>query len=198
MTNDPSRVGWNEPAALDAQTHEHVHLVGLLCNAWAEAEDRGREFFINVSDMRVTAKAYAIVRCLDMRDIYKASKVAIVFAWTDEKLRDEALDVITYIDETLRPARNRCVHDRWVTHHSLMETRRYNHTPKIRKPQSRQIAVEEVSISVPTAQELENLIYDIRHQASYLNAIMMCVRQHPHFPREDTLRERPQRRYVRH
>lgn len=181
---------------LNEQNHELVHKVGLLCNAWAEAEDRGREFFINVVDMPVTQMAYSVARCIDIRDVYEASRIAIVEIWDDHRLRDEALSVITYINQTLRPARNRCVHDRWFFHPSLMETRQYDHTPRVHRPQSRQFAVKNIRVSTPMTEDMDNLIYDIRHQAAYLNALMMCVKQHPNFPARETLQERPQRRYL--
>jgi hypothetical protein len=183
-----------EPPSIEAYSHEHCDLIGLLCNFWAEAEERIREFFINVSDMKPTRQAYVVARHLAVRDMIAASKSCVVMTWEEKALRNEAIDVLSYFDSVLRPERNRLVHDKWLDLRST-GLKRIEFTPRIRKPQAFQLVVEDRTFHDVSKVQIDNLIYDVRHQASYLIALMACRLEHPSFPLKETLSERPPRQF---
>lgn len=113
--------------------------IGRLCICWAELEFVVQHLFIAVAaPSHFSPALHAIASCLDFRDKLAAVKVGSVAAGTFGTAWCEAvIEELNYVDNTLRPLRNRYVHDYWwpdadgAVHRTTLSS-------KLHRPQARQ------------------------------------------------------------
>src|SRR3954464_161577 len=84
--------------------------VGALCNSWSRLESAARMLFLKVSGMPIDRHSFNIVHALSFNDQLTAIKIAFVGRRSaDPRKVEMVLRIINYIDNTLRPRRNRNV-----------------------------------------------------------------------------------------
>lgn len=119
---------------------EHAKAIGQLCMEWARLEgDIKNLFMFTIGLSPIDSTAQVIINSLDLKissliTAIRAGCVARNFHPGCRAALDEALN---YIDNYLRPARNRMVHDIWSETDMTETAITYRATPKTRrsKPQ---------------------------------------------------------------
>jgi len=118
-----------------------------------------------------------ILRCFAFRDQLAAIKYASVAWVTDDHRCEQIIQTIDYIDNVIRPRRNRLVHDRWAEVDLDGEVaRRWPESVKIVKQQSHQR--REFSFTPPETEDLEsieNMAEEIGAHANYLMGLYLAV-----------------------
>ncbi len=158
---------------LDPALAPHALAVGALCNAWAHLEECVRWLFLNVANLECGPRtSIAIVNTLQPRDMIRAVKFALVESLRPQEIKTMGCEALDYIDSELRPWRNRYVHDRW--HHFIEDgdIARWNDTPSIKRPGSRQPPeLTPFTINYEDVRLVYELAQDVKMYAHFLNQI---------------------------
>jgi hypothetical protein len=113
---------------------------------------------------------WAMVDCLEPRDVIKAVRIgAVASANTDEEhaWANSLVEALDYIDNQVRPLRNRYVHDPWIN--LLGEIRRVTTSPRLVKVQSfGRRTVEYDKLHPGNKKELRTLISEIKRYDIWL------------------------------
>ena len=130
--SEPDAEPWISP--LDA----FAHSVGLVCQNWSLLEIAVRALLVQVAKMPDVIASDLVVRCFDFRDQLAAIKVGIAGWYTlSDKAVDEVIETVDYIDNVLRPRRNRVIHDLWEDEAGSKHALRMSTAPKVVRPQAR-------------------------------------------------------------
>jgi hypothetical protein len=146
--------------------------IGHLCHQWAELEYSAQMLFAVISEMPRDQHTLQILRNFEFRDLLQATKVAAVARIGDAKLADEVIETVDHIDNTLRPRRNRLVHDRWAETGEWDRALRISPKPRLQKPQAfqpRQIVQDQ------TEETIGNLIVTFDELAAYVNYLFVLT-----------------------
>jgi len=180
--------------------------VGTLCQSWSDLEYAVTLLFAAAAGLPRTPTGLAIAKCLDFRDKLVGIKVAATSPEHAE-LCEEIIAAVDYIDNTLRPRRNRLVHDRWeeVLFSEGAVARRTNHLPKLFREQAR--APRTIKPSETADEALEDVMAtssEVRIYADYIHTMAWFIlepknplarrcllRERPSQPRPPLQRERP-------
>jgi hypothetical protein len=82
---------------------------------------------------------YEIIGHIDLREKIQIIKSVGFELQTSPRWFSKTEKLMNKIDLTLRPERNRMIHDMWIFHHDpKMPMVRFGTTPRLRRPQSRQ------------------------------------------------------------
>jgi hypothetical protein len=122
---------WISP--LDAVAHS----VGTLCQKWSLLEAAIRKLLRRIARMPDDPISDFVLRCIDFRDQLTAIKVGVSCMMIPDTVVEEVIGTVDYIDNTLRPRRNRLVHDQWLDERGALHANRMAVAPKVIKPQSR-------------------------------------------------------------
>jgi hypothetical protein len=147
--------------------------VGTLCNAWANLEGAIRMLFLQISRMPHDRTSFGIAHILDVREQIAAIKLAFVAKSGNAKLVDAVHSIMNYIDNVLRPWRNRFVHDPWYYSDQIGAVERFSRTPRVFRPQAHQprewtpleISENELSLiwkTVRDIREYQRVLYDLQ------------------------------------
>ena len=100
-----------------------------------------QHLYVAVSGMPVGGVSAHMTSCLDLRDIMNALRIGAIVATESDTVgrrwAETLVDSLNYIDNTLRPLRNRFVHDSWYVDLDKGVSR-FTYAPKIVQGQSRQ------------------------------------------------------------
>jgi len=152
------------------QFEEHATAIGYICLYWAHLEqvlNAMLELLIPMHDRDVS-------RCLTSNiDFREKIQVAIGLGYM-RKAREDWFDALqkqlNYIDNDLRPERNRTIHDTWDWRGPEIIRRQY--ATKLSRPQARQPQVLTVEIAKPVPiGELWGLAFKIFDASSELSAL---------------------------
>jgi hypothetical protein len=158
---------------LDPALAPHALAVGALCNAWAHMESGIRWLFLNVSQFECGPRTQiAIVNTIAPRDLMRAVKMALIESDRIQIIKDIGCDTLDYIDNELRPWRNRYVHDRW--HHFLDDgdIARWSDTPTLKRAGAhRPLQLEPFSIVYDDVSRVYELAQNVTIYAYYLSRI---------------------------
>lgn len=149
---------------------DHQLAIGRLCNEWADLEMAVARFFIFASGMPPGNISFAICRALSFRDLLAASKVALIARFTNDVWIERATSEINYIDNHLRPERNRLVHDQW----SLDEDGpvHLNVSPKLYRPQAHMhMHLQIAKVYGPTSQQILAVAEEMAIASSELDGL---------------------------
>jgi len=172
----------------------HALAVGALCHA--SLEITMRMMFLAVSGMPRDSTSFAIAHTFDFSDILMANKVAFVENCQDTSVIGEALSCLNYIDNILRPRRNRFVHDLWNFDENSERAERFDFSVKIQKAQSHKpLSTTMVQIHPMEIDELWTTVKEVREHGALLHTLQLA------FSDLDNARERlrkspPQRRFL--
>lgn len=111
--------------------------VGVLCQRWSLLETAMRKLLRRVMRMPDDAASDLVLRCIDFRDQLTAIKVGVALMMIPETVIDEVIETVDYIDNTLRPRRNRLVHDQWADERGSRQAQRIQVAPKVVRPQAK-------------------------------------------------------------
>ncbi|MGH7022938.1 MAG: hypothetical protein ACREEB_05005 [Caulobacteraceae bacterium] len=145
-----------------------AYQLGRLCHVWAEVEFTISRLFETVGGMRAQG-APMMLDCLDPRDKTMAVKAGAIpyatargAAWAAE-----LIDSLNYVDNTLRPIRNRYVHDLWREHDKLAV--RFTFRPKIEKPQAfRRLVVYAGHSQVETEERMMAVLDALKAEGNWI------------------------------
>lgn len=160
--------------------------IGRLCHAWADLEKASAALFAIIAGMNDPA-GWEMVDCLEQRDIIKALRVGAVATANSEEdyeWADALIEAIDYIDNILRPLRNRYVHDPWW--HDHRGVMRATTAPRLIRAQAFQKRqVEFIKLHPGNKTELRTLIAEIKRFDKWLWAMYGWRDQDPapHFPK---------------
>jgi len=121
---------------LEPQLVPYALAVGVLCKEWAFLESAARMLFIQAARMPLDRESFGIAHTLDIRDQLSAIKLAFVAKKKDRLVAEFGIKTINYIDNVLRPWRNRFVHDGWTYWRETNSVARFNWNPRIFRPQA--------------------------------------------------------------
>jgi hypothetical protein len=173
--------------------------VGRLCHAWADLE-RGLAGLFAFTAGMVSPPYWPMIDCISTRDLVTAIKVGAISVASDAAERDWADEVVSlmdYVDNELRPRRNRYVHDHWIAdpRRGVMQSSR---TPRLVKAgafQRRRVQTYNVTPGDLTA--LRSIVQEVRAQTDWIWELAGWQ----DIPREGRepmpLAERPQRQFPR-
>lgn len=154
--------------------------VGVLCQNWASIEHRCEMLFVHVAKLPDTAASYAMVRCITFRDLLSALKVGVVSTFTDHLCIDEIVETVDYIDNVLRPRRNRYVHDLWFPGVDGDPPVRSSYIPRIvRKQSHRPREIQWTDFAEQSLDDLSETISELRSHAWYLERLILTYRDIP-------------------
>lgn len=158
----------------------HALAIGALCNSWSMLESQTRMLLIKASAMPISRLSFGIVHCFDVRDCLTAIKLAIIDAKWSVEVSNEAISCINYIDSTLRVRRNRFVHDTWIYDEQGETMERFDHTPRMYKPQAfRPLDWMPRSIATETAEEIWVTTNEIAAHDAQLRAMQPVFNRDP-------------------
>jgi hypothetical protein len=137
--------------------------VGRLCHAWAELELAVSGLFGVVAGMGIDPALATMIDCLDFRDRIKATRIgAVATSEAPPEWAEELVEALNYIDNDLRPMRNRYVHDLWRSHDDG-SVLRLTAAPALYRAQARQAySVRYGDITTESIKAVRVLIHDVK------------------------------------
>lgn len=171
--------------------------IGTLCQNWADLEHGAVLLLGALSGMKRDAHTLAILRCFGFRDQLTAIKMAASCRVSNEGLADLIIDAVDYVDNILRPRRNRIVHDRWSESATgRLEALRWDMTPRLQRAQSRvRPALVEPQPTTEPFVEVLRASAEVGAYGEYLCSLAVAVIQPSPGRLDELLGERPQRPY---
>jgi hypothetical protein len=131
--------------------------------------------FLATSGMPRDSTSFGIVHTFPFNDIITANKIAFVENCQDKFTIDEAIQCLNYIDNILRPRRNRYVHDMWNYDEDSEQTERFDYSVRIQKSQSRKpLSVSFLKIHPVEKDELWATVREVRTYTGHLHALQLC------------------------
>jgi hypothetical protein len=169
--NTPSR-----PRHLEKALEPFALAIGEMCNEWAFLEQWIRRLFLFIGewDYRLAATQDMVNR-LDIRDLLAAIKIGAIIRCGNGPFLEALIASIDYLDNDLRGARNRFVHDCWAPSSSRMRVMRIDTSPKAIKVPSGGRSIESISISEVDIDELREVIDDIKAERDHLGEFIMFL-----------------------
>jgi hypothetical protein len=150
----------------------YAHGVGDLCQRWSRLEVAVRKLLRSAARMPSDEPSDLVLRCFDFRDQLAAIKVGVASMPTlSEMVVDEIIEVVDYVDNTLRPRRNRFVHDQWIDQRGLSEAFRVQVKPKVVRPQSRKRRTVVLESAQESWQEVQQTSWVIGNQTRYITKL---------------------------
>lgn len=150
--------------------------LGELCNSWAKLEIGVRMLFFNASGLKPDRMGFGIVHCFGVRELLTAVRLCIIDN-ADGTIKAAALGHLNYIDNELRPRRNRHVHDPWHYSDQTGTVDRIDYTPRISKQPLRWETAEWSSSEDPA--ELWELVREVRRCDALLYTMQDALKAKP-------------------
>jgi hypothetical protein len=166
---------------MDNSLDEHAKAIGLLCMEWSRLEGDIKNCFLKLSGWPNQLGSRAMLNCLDVRQLLTALKIGAFAMRYNQEACSRLASTVDYIDNYLRPARNRCVHDQWSAVDGGAAAFRYAASPSIRKTSQKPIFrwVEDGSAALVTSIEILTLVRDVETQREYLKLVIGWVISYP-------------------
>jgi hypothetical protein len=176
--------------------------IGRLCREWADLELTITQIFVSVatkSAYQAPSYLLAMSDCLDFRDKLSAIRLGVVASAHGVSTRawaEEVVATINYIDNQLRPRRNRLVHDLWRPH--SRGAKRLTVAPKIYRQQSfRPFSYHFGASAVETVTSVQDTADDVRAHDEWALALMRWRYLNKRSPLPELLSGRPARPLLR-
>lgn len=185
---------------MDERLKPFAESIGEMCNEWAHLEQWVERLFLAIGgwDYRLP-NASVMVGCLDFRDQIRAAKAGAVNRFPNGPFLTVTIDCLDYIDNELRSARNRCIHDIWAPAKDGVGAMRINVIARIGKePGTGQWAVKPWDNHYFKVETVREITLDIVNERQYLLALVKCFRLPGRTQLPKQLVEPPQRLHPRH
>jgi hypothetical protein len=161
---------------LDKKLKPFAEAIGEMCNEWALLEQWISRLFLSIGEWDYRSRnALVMVGYIDIRDQIKAAKIGAINRCPEGVFLDIVVASLDYIDNGLRTARNRFVHDIWSPAEDGTSAIRIALTPK---------AMTEVGTgarwvrhweNIPTAlEEVREVTTDIINERNHVAEIVKC------------------------
>ena len=142
---------------MDNRLKPFAEAIGEMCNEWAHLEQWVELLFLAVGgwDYRLPV-TFDMSRCLDFRAKLRAAKVGAIIRTPPGDFLESVVSTLDYIDNRLRDARNRFVHDIWTPDADSSAVRHYLKSRIVNEPGSGVRAVrsiESIRISLDEARD---------------------------------------------
>ena len=158
--------------AYDHKLEPFASAIGELCIEWAHLETWIGRLFMMIAGWEYTSMgAMDMARCLSARDQLNAIKVGVVSRGYDYALCAAVTASANYIDNELRVARNRYVHDIWMVHEDLVNAFHIEMSPKVQKISDSLSVVQPTTMRRVSLEEVRELIEDVCGEKSHLAAL---------------------------
>lgn len=128
-------VGRLKAKLLDPALAEYHLALGVICREWAQLETVINWCLCDLVDGHKIGLEY-IFAPLAVRDEMASIKIAATFARKGQRWTNSVVDAVNYIDNTLRPIRNRYVHDNWFRDLDPKRVYRMERSVKLQRSQS--------------------------------------------------------------
>lgn len=185
-------IGRLKAALLDPALTEHHLALGVVCREWASLEqDVGWALAMLLKTESIATPM--ILRPVDVRDQLASIKIGALFSSLSKRWTESVVDTANYIDNDLRPLRNRYVHDHWFVDVDGVTVYRLEISLTLRRPQSREAL--NLYAKAPTEVPIEHmwiLANEMRLHARYLAAL--CQMAHKFGEQMTRQPRRPPRR----
>lgn len=161
---------------MDQRLKPFADAVGEMCNEWAHLEGWIGRLFLSVGEWDYRLKnALIMIGCIDIRDQIKAIRIGVINRCQPGDFLERVVTSIDYIDDGLRPARNRFVHDIWSPTKDTGKAIRADLTPKAIKSAGTGIReVQAWKSQYVRIDEIREVITDIVNEQQYLVKILKC------------------------
>jgi len=173
--------------------------IGELCTEWPHLEQWVNRLFLAIGGWNYTLPTTLVMSSrLDFRDQIAAAKIGAIIRCPSGDFLDNIIASLDYIDNDLRNARNRFIHDIWAPADDKLGAIRIDITAAPKKvPGSGARTVQTHQINYVRIEEVYEVTNDAIQERQYLAKIVQCF-QYP----EDTslpsqLSERPPRLHLR-
>ncbi|WP_428530680.1 hypothetical protein [Rhodopila sp.] len=184
---------------MDKGLKPFAEAIGELCNEWAHLEQWVGRTFLAVGgwDYRLP-NASLMVSCIDIRDQIRAARIGAINRCPPGAFLESVIECLDYVDNDLRNARNRFVHDIWASAEDGVGAIKANLTPRaIKTPGSGHREVQPWQNQYVSVEEVREITFDVINERQYLSAIVDCF-LHPEQPELPAqLLERPLRLHLR-
>lgn len=147
-----------------------------MCNEWAHLEQWVTRLFLAIGgwDYRIRT-AIPMSTHIDIRDQIRASKIGATLRCPHGSFLNSTIECLDYVDNQLRTARNRYVHDIWASADDGQGAMRVNITPKISiAPGSGVREVRHWENVYVDIEEVREVIADIVDERIYLAELVKC------------------------
>jgi hypothetical protein len=167
--------------------------IGRLCNEWQDLEF-GIEMIFSLVAGIPRGPERTMVHCLDVRDLMVAIRIGVIATATPRTTpwANEVVFAMNYIDNTLRPRRNRYVHDSlWHGHWGIM---RRGRQPKSHRSQAHGPLSVRQDVRVESIADLRATLRATRDAAEWLWQLEFTRRRldtHPDEPPDHIEELRP-------
>jgi len=141
--------------------------IGRLCHEWSTLESAVAVLFCEVAQIPA-GPVRNMISCVDLRDQISAIKVGVVAVGADDARywTGQVTEAVDYIDNVLRPRRNRHVHDSmWEGVFGVM---RAGKAPKIQKPQAHQLPQLRTETRIENISDLRATLKSVKDTARWV------------------------------
>jgi hypothetical protein len=149
--------------------------IGEMCNEWAQLEQCIGRLFLSIGEWDYRLRnALVMISCVDIRDQIQAAKIGAINRCPNGIFLDMVVDCLDCINNDLRVARNRFIHDIWAAPaDDDMGVIKLNLTPKATKAGGvREIRpYENLRVSI---EEVREVTQDIVNERGHLMDILNC------------------------
>jgi hypothetical protein len=161
---------------MDQRLAPFAGAIGEMCNEWAHLEGWIGRLFLAVGEWDYRLKnALIMISCIDIRDQIKATKIGAINRCPPGDFSDRVVASLDYIDDGLRTARNRFVHDIWSPAKDDRNAIKATLTPRaIKSPGTGIREVQAWESQYVSIDEIREVITDIINEQQYVARILEC------------------------
>jgi len=172
--------------------------IGEMCNEWAHLEQWINRLFLAVGNWDYRQPmALLMSGCIAQRDQIAAIKVGAIERCPSGNFLSLTLGSLNYVDNDLRIARNRYVHDIWVSSDDGIGAIKVDLTRRIKRDQaSGEQSVRQWENKYVTIDEILDVTADIISERDHLEEIVGCFQNPQDHERAMRLSAPPRRRHL--
>jgi hypothetical protein len=172
--------------------------VGEMCNEWAHLEQWINRLFLAVGNWDYRQPmALLMSGCIAQRDQIAAIKVGAIERCASGNFLNLTLESLHYVDNDLRIARNRYVHDIWLSSDDGVGAIKIDFTRRIKRDQaSGGQLVQHRESKYVAIHEILDVTADIVSERDHLEEIVGCFQNPQDRERAMRLSAPPQRRHL--
>jgi len=180
---------------MDDRLKPFAESIGEMCNEWANLEGWVTRLFLAVGgwDYRLP-NAVLMISCIDVKDRILATKIGAINRCPAGVFLEKICACLDYIDNDLRSARNRFVHDIWAPAEDGRGAMKIDPTPRHGKaPGSGEREVRPYENRYVAIDELREVTADIIDEREFLGRLVECFQNPQDWNMPTRLAEPPRR-----
>ena len=166
--------------SIDAKCAEAI---GRVCILWERLESSERSLLAHSMGAFKNMVMDPAILCIDFRDVLKGLQTSCFTNKPSDEWYTALRDHIIFVDNTLRPIRNDFIHGTWIT--GERGTWLLKVSPKVLRPQSRQIELRSMQDAKVLPAIFDNVIEAILGELEFITSITRTFL----FPSEENFEE---------